>query len=78
MENFPSIVPAFLSSKAAIQVQSPAELESALAHLLTHPDEARAMGKRALEVVSKNRGSLERTVDMIIHHLSQEDVFISH
>jgi 3-deoxy-D-manno-octulosonic-acid transferase len=77
MENFSSIVKAFLDAKAAVQVHSPAELESELANLLLNTNQAREMGKRALDVVSQNRGSVERTVDMIIQHLRQEDVFVS-
>jgi 3-deoxy-D-manno-octulosonic-acid transferase len=65
MQNFAPIVRAFLAAGAAVQVPGAAELEPALATLLSDDRRRQELGARALKVVEENRGATERTVAMI-------------
>lgn len=76
MQNFQSITDAFLRNHAAIQVQSEAELENAFRLLLRDENQRTQLGKNALRVVQENKGSIERTVDMIVEHLQDEEIYI--
>jgi 3-deoxy-D-manno-octulosonic-acid transferase len=77
MNNFAPIAADLVAAQAARRVASPAELESAIATLLDDALLRLEMGRRAIEVVNQNRGSLERTIDMIIPHLRQEDIYVA-
>jgi hypothetical protein len=35
------------------------------------------MGKNALEVVRQNQGSIDRTVEMIVKNLGNDEIFVS-
>lgn len=70
MDNFPQVVPQFLAADAAVQVADEAALEAALDALLSDPARRRALGESAKAVVARNRGSISRTVDLIVQHLS--------
>jgi 3-deoxy-D-manno-octulosonic-acid transferase len=76
MQNFEAIARSFVERKGAIQVRDAGELEAALAGLLA--DEARAaeLGRNALAVVQENVGAIEHTVDMIVKHLHEKDVYV--
>jgi len=65
MENFPSVMEAFLQKEAVLQVDSEEELARIVARLLADPDERNAIGMRAAEVVKDNRGVIERTVELL-------------
>jgi 3-deoxy-D-manno-octulosonic-acid transferase len=77
MQNFEAIAKAFVAANGAIQVQNETELEGALARLLENPDEATKVGANALAVVRENLGAIERTVDMIVTHLGDSEVYIA-
>ena len=77
MQNFPSIVNAFLEADAAIQVQDENGLERELRALLRDPARCEGLGAKALRVVEENKGSIERTVDMIVEHLKGEDIYVA-
>jgi len=70
MQNFKAVANAFVSERAAIQVQDAAELEQAIAELLTDDRRRSEVGARALEVVKKNLGATERTVKIITGRLT--------
>ena len=55
----------FLDAGAAIQVRDEAELESALRDLLASPQQREALGRKASEVVERNRGAAGRSVSML-------------
>jgi 3-deoxy-D-manno-octulosonic-acid transferase len=69
MDNFPQVVPQFLAADAAVQVADEGALERALDGLLSDPARCRALGESAKDVVARNRGSIARTVDLIVRHL---------
>jgi 3-deoxy-D-manno-octulosonic-acid transferase len=69
MQNFASMVRAFLAREAAFQVQDAAGLESTLADLLADETRRAQAGARALSVVQDNLGATERTVQLIIERL---------
>lgn len=71
MQNFEAIARAFVERQGAIQVTDVAGLEDALAMLLADGDKAAKVGRNALEVVRENVGAIERTIDMIAHHLDE-------
>lgn len=76
MQNFPSIAAAFLAENGAVQVNSGAELEKAVADLLGNESARTRLGQNALAVVKKNQGSIDRTVDMVVEHLKEEEIYV--
>jgi 3-deoxy-D-manno-octulosonic-acid transferase len=77
MQNFQSIAEAFLKGDAAMQVKDEAALEAALQALLRDQDQRAQIGARALQVVKENKGSIDRTVDMIVEHLKGEEIYVA-
>ena len=77
MQNFADAVASFIARDGAVQVRDAAELETALAQLLS--DEARRvrLGRNALQVVRENLGAIERTADMIIQRLDEEEFYVT-
>lgn len=76
MQNFPAIVAAFAAGKGAIQVQDAAGLEKAFEQLLADEKARNELGARAKEIVLKNLGAADRTVDMILPHLHEQEVYV--
>lgn len=76
MQNFASITQIILAASGAVQVADEAALELALRELLRDPAKARAIGENAARVVQANKGSIERTVDLIARHLKNEEVYV--
>jgi len=77
MQNFASITEAFLRHDAAIQVQDESALEETLRRLLGDPVKRERLGQNALRVVQDNKGSIDRTVDMIVQHLKDEEIYVA-
>src|SRR5439155_14807701 len=75
MQNFEAIARAFVEHRGAIQVKDAEELETALALLLSDPEQAAGLGHNALNVVRDNLGAIERTVEMIVEQLDGTDVY---
>jgi 3-deoxy-D-manno-octulosonic-acid transferase len=65
MQNFPAIAPMLVKNGGAIQVADAAELERTLGELLGDEPRRQALGRSALEVVQRNLGAVQRTVDLI-------------
>ena len=65
MQNFADVARIFLDAGAAIQVRDEAELESALRDLLASREQREALGRKASEVVERNRGAAGRSVSML-------------
>ncbi len=76
MQNFPAIVAAFAAGNGAVQVQDAAGLEKAFEHLLSDEKRRAELGARAKEIVLKNLGAADRTVDMILPHLHEQEVYV--
>ena len=70
MQNFKAIAAALLAEQAALQVPDAAGLEHAIAELLGDERRRSEMGARALQVVRKNLGATERTVQLITERLT--------
>ena len=66
MFNFQDVVRTFLENSAAIQVEDRDELYSAIRLLLDNPKERKKLGLNARDAVSKNSGSSQRTIDLIL------------
>ena len=77
MQNFQSIAEAFLRSDAAVQVKDEGALEEVLRSLLRDAARREAIAERALKVVKENKGAIDRTVDMIVEHLKEEDIYVA-
>lgn len=65
MENFPAVMPVFLSHEALVQVGDAAALEPAISHLLVDGPARAALGARAAQVVAENRGMIQKTVQLL-------------
>jgi 3-deoxy-D-manno-octulosonic-acid transferase len=65
MQNFADVARIFLDAGAAVQVRDEAELESALRRLLASRDQREALGRKAAEVVERNRGAAGRSVSTL-------------
>jgi 3-deoxy-D-manno-octulosonic-acid transferase len=66
MQNFASVAQSFLAAQGAMQVQTAAELEQALAQLLEDEALRARLGERARQVFENNLGATSRTVEMIL------------
>jgi 3-deoxy-D-manno-octulosonic-acid transferase len=77
MQNFESIATAFVKRKGAVQVSNGEELERVIAGLLENPDRAAELGRNAIAVVRENLGAINRTVDMIVEHLDDSEIYIA-
>jgi len=77
MQNFAEIVRGFLDRDGAVQVRDAAELEKKLGDLLADPRRRDQLGSNALKVVRENLGAVERTVDMIVEHLDDSEIYIA-
>ena len=77
MQNFHGIAEAFLQADAAVQVKDEAALEDAFRSLLRDTTKRHAIAERALKVVKENKGAIDRTVDMIVEHLKEEDIYVA-
>jgi len=65
MENFPAVMPVFLKNEAILQVGDARALEGAVARLLADGEARAALGDRAAQVVSENRGMIHKTVQLL-------------
>ncbi|WP_414040314.1 lipid IV(A) 3-deoxy-D-manno-octulosonic acid transferase [Acidithiobacillus sp. M4-SHS-6] len=65
MENFRRIARDMLDGGAAVQVDDADALAQQLAHWLRHPEIAQEQGSRALAFVQKQRGSLEKILQLL-------------
>jgi 3-deoxy-D-manno-octulosonic-acid transferase len=77
MQNFADIVRAFLAQDGAVQVRDAAELETALGDLMADDERRRQLGRNARKVVRENLGAIERTVEMIVHHLDTREHYVA-
>ena len=65
MQNFAEIARAFLDNAAAIQVQTPGELETVLRELLGDPVRRAGLGAAAQALIEANRGARTKTLAVI-------------
>ncbi|MGE0702817.1 MAG: 3-deoxy-D-manno-octulosonic acid transferase [Vicinamibacterales bacterium] len=65
MQNFQEIAQAFLSNGAAVQVNTPRDLEDALLSLVTDPVQRARLGAAARALVEANRGAKAKTLAVI-------------
>jgi len=63
--NFRSDVELLMQSRAAVQVRNPQELEAALAELLNDPCQRAELGARARQVIERNLGATQRTLEQV-------------
>jgi len=76
MQNFQAIAEAFVRNDAALQVKDEDALLQGLRQLLQDQQRRIEMGRRALAVVRENQGALELTLQMILPHLKEDDIFV--
>jgi len=76
MQNFADVVRDFLAKDGAVQVQNAAELEKKLGELLANETRRTELGRNALKVVRENLGAIDRTVDMIVKHLDNGEIYV--
>ena len=76
MQNFAEVVRGLLAQEGAIQVPDAAALERVLGELLADPARRQTLGRNALKVVRENLGAIDRTVDMILKRLGDENPYV--
>lgn len=77
MQNFAAIAKALVEGGGAIEVKNEVELEQAIAQLLQDPEKRKELGQNAVKVVQQNVGAIERTVEVILAHLPQDEIYIT-
>ena len=77
MQNFAPIAKSFVERHGAVQVKDAVELETVLAELLADESRRNELGRNAHKVVRENQGAVERTVDMIVHHLQGGEMYVT-
>lgn len=65
VDNFADGAAMLLAARAALQVSSSEDLETAVAELLDNPEKALAMGKRGYLALDQAQGATEQTVAMV-------------
>jgi 3-deoxy-D-manno-octulosonic-acid transferase len=65
MQNFLDVTQAFVKEDAVIQVPDRSELERKIVELLENAQKRQELGRRAIEVIRKNQGATQRTLDLI-------------
>lgn len=69
MHNFQEIADAFLQEDPGFLVRNSAELTSRLLTLLRNPEEAAHLGEAGGRVLARNRGAVDRTLELIAPYL---------
>jgi 3-deoxy-D-manno-octulosonic-acid transferase len=77
MENFTAIVETFLAREGAVQVSDADDLERQLVRLLADRQLRQRLGQNALQVVRENLGAIEKTVEMILKYLPEEEIYVA-
>jgi len=77
MQNFEEVVRSFVAQNGAVQVPDAAELERVLGELLADESRRQELGRNALKVVHENLGAIDRTVDMILQHLANAELYVA-
>lgn len=77
MQNFEEVVRRFLAQNGAVQARDAAELEKVLGELLADERRCEDLGRNALKVVHQNLGAIDRTVDMIVKHLDDGELYVA-
>ncbi len=70
MENFRDIAAKFVGARAGLQVNSPEDLGVAWIELIQDADRREQMGRAARELVERNRGATQRSVEAITEVLA--------
>jgi len=70
MENFPDVIEDFLGGEALIQVRDRNGLREAIASLLASEERRAEYGRRAKQLVAQKRGTIARSVEMMLARLS--------
>jgi 3-deoxy-D-manno-octulosonic-acid transferase len=65
MDNFRQVVKIFKDNKAAVEVKNEQEFCRTLRRLLSDPAERECLSRISREVVEKNRGAINKTIDLL-------------
>jgi 3-deoxy-D-manno-octulosonic-acid transferase len=65
MNNFEEEACLLIESEGGIQINNPQELYVVLNQLLADQEERQRLGKKAWETVVKNRGAVNKTIELI-------------
>ncbi|MBD3425764.1 MAG: hypothetical protein GF409_00875 [Candidatus Omnitrophica bacterium] len=72
MFNFREVSEIFLANQAAVQVEDEKELGQVLDRLLRSAEESSKLGRNALGVIKKNTGAVDRALEKIKKHITDE------
>lgn len=74
---FAELTRAFVQEEAAVLVRNPQEMDKALVELLEDEPRRLQMGRNAVKVVHQNLGPVDLTVEMILKHLADEELYFA-
>jgi 3-deoxy-D-manno-octulosonic-acid transferase len=77
MQNFADIARSFVAEGGAVQVRDKEALEKVLGELLADATRRGELGRNAQQVVRKNLGAIDRTVEMILAKLQERQIYIT-
>jgi 3-deoxy-D-manno-octulosonic-acid transferase len=77
MQNFADIARSFVAGHGAVQTRDAAELEKVLGELLANEQRREELGRNAIKVVHENLGAIDRTIDMIVKHIDNGELYIA-
>ena len=77
MQNFADIARSFVAGGGAVQARDAAELEKVLGELLADGQRREELGRNALKVVHENLGAIDRTIDLIVNHIDNGELYIA-
>ncbi|MDP7554588.1 MAG: hypothetical protein QGF31_00205, partial [Nitrospinota bacterium] len=65
MDNFRQVVKIFKDNKAAVEVKNEQEFCRTLRRLLGDPAERKSLSRISRDVVEKNRGAINKTIELL-------------
>lgn len=74
---FAELVDAFIKAGGAVSARNSEELEKVFAELLEDEPRRQQLGRNAIEVVRQNLGPVDRTVEMVLKHLVDEELYFA-
>ena len=77
MQNFVEVARSFVAGDGAVQARDEADLERVLGELLADEQRREELGRNALKVVHENLGAIDRTVEMIVRHIDNGELYIA-
>jgi len=76
MANFKRMAAEFLGARAALKITDGRDIERACTELLNSPQKSQETGRRAFDIIEKNRGATARNIQHALEILAQVEVTV--